>query len=104
MATTLSSKQRQYLKGLAHALDPVVRVGKAGLSDAVRAETAASLKAHELIKVRVDGDDGAERKALAQELAEGADAALVATIGKVSILYRARKDKPKIQLPAGERS
>jgi RNA-binding protein len=99
MATTLSSKQRQYLKGLAHDKDPLVRIGKAGLSHGVVAEAVASLKAHELVKVRIDGDDGADRKALASQLAESADAALVGTIGKVAILYRAREKDPKIELP-----
>jgi RNA-binding protein len=99
MPTTLSSKQRQYLKGLAHDKDPVVRVGKAGLSHGVVAETEASLKAHELVKVRIDGDDGAGRKALASQLAESSGAALVGTIGKVAILYRPRAEEPTIVLP-----
>ena len=37
--TVLTSKQRQYLRGLAHPLAPVVRVGKAGLTESVIAET-----------------------------------------------------------------
>jgi RNA-binding protein len=99
MPTKLSSKQRQYLKGVAHGLDPVVRIGKAGLTHGVVAETAASLKAHELIKLRIDGEDGGERKALAEQLAEATDSALVGTIGKVAILYRARDEDPEIELP-----
>ena len=63
----LNAKQRQYLKGLAHSLEPVVRVGKAGASEAVVGKTRESLKAHELIKVRIDADNP-ERGAMAEQL------------------------------------
>ena len=95
----LTPKQKQYLKGLAHALSPTVRVGKGGLTDAVIAETAKALEAHELIKVRIDVDEGAERRALASKLAQETDAGLAGTIGKIAMLYRARAEKPRIKLP-----
>ena len=95
----LTAKQRQFLRGLAHALEPVVRVGKGGVSDAVVTETKKSLAAHELIKVRIDADDSATRKDLAEKLAAATDSGLAATLGKVAILYRAREEKPKIKLP-----
>jgi RNA-binding protein len=96
---SLTSKQRQYLKGLAHPLSPVVRVGRAGLTDAVTAEARTALRAHELIKVRVEAEDAADRRALAEELAAGAAAHLVGTVGKIAILYRARDEEPEIRLP-----
>ncbi|HVR37644.1 MAG TPA: ribosome assembly RNA-binding protein YhbY [Thermoanaerobaculia bacterium] len=95
----LTTKQRQYLKGLAHALAPVVRIGKGGASDAVVEETKKSLFAHELIKVRIESDDGTERRALADKLAAATDAQVAGTIGKIAILYRARDEKPEIKLP-----
>lgn len=95
----LTSKQRQYLRGLAHPLTPVVRIGKAGLTESVIAETKKALGAHELIKVRVDVDESAERKATAAKLAEATESHLAGTVGKVAILYRARDEKPEIALP-----
>jgi len=95
----LSPKQRQFLKGLAHALSPVVRIGKGGLTTAVVDETKKSLLAHELIKVRIDVEDGPARHVVAEELARAADADVAGTIGKVAILYCARDEKPKIKLP-----
>ncbi|HSY48648.1 MAG TPA: ribosome assembly RNA-binding protein YhbY [Thermoanaerobaculia bacterium] len=95
----LTSKQRQYLKGLAHALEPIVRVGRAGVSPTVIEETKRSLAAHELIKVRVEGDDSAQRRAIAEELASACDAEVAASIGKVAILYRPRDEEPEIELP-----
>lgn len=94
----LNAKQRQYLKGLAHSLEPVVRVGKAGASEAVVGKTRESLKAHELIKVRIDADNP-ERGAMAEQLAKETGAHLVNQIGKLAILYRAREEDPKITLP-----
>ena len=95
----LTSKQKQFLKGLAHPLSPVVRIGKAGLTPAVINEAKRSLEAHELIKVRIEADDAETRASIAGELAVAADAAWAATIGKLAILYRARDEKPKIKLP-----
>ena len=95
----LTSKQRQYLRGLAHPLEPVVRVGRAGASPSVIEETKRSLNAHELIKVRIENDDSAERKSIAAELATACDAELAGTIGKLAILYRAREEDPEIELP-----
>jgi len=95
----LSPKQRQFLKGLAHPLSPVVRVGKGSVSDAVIDETKKSLLAHELIKVRVEAAGSEARRALTERLAQAADAQIAAIIGKTAILYRARDEKPKIELP-----
>ena len=95
----LTSKQKQFLKGLAHPLSPVVRVGQRGVSDAVVPETKKSLAAHELIKVRIDADDSAARKELAAALAGAADAHIAGMIGKTLILYRERDEEPEIKLP-----
>lgn len=95
----LSAKQRQYLKGLAHELSPVVRVGKGSVSDSVVAETKKSLFAHELIKARVEAEGSDARREAADRLAEATDSQVVGIIGKTAILYRARDEKPKIKLP-----
>jgi RNA-binding protein len=95
----LTSKQRQYLKGLAHPLSPIVRVGKGGVTDAVIAETKKSLASHELIKVRVDIDDTTQRRATADKLAEATESQLAAAIGKIAVLYRERDEDPDIELP-----
>lgn len=95
----LTAKQRQFLKGLAHPLSPVVRVGKGGVSDAVISETKKSLEAHELIKVRLEVDDGKQRRALADQLAAATESDVAGNVGKVAILFRARDEKPAIKLP-----
>jgi len=80
-------------------MSPIVRVGRGGVSDAVIAETKKSLSAHELIKVRVDADDSAARKELAEKLASATDAQIAGMIGKTLILYRERDEDPGIKLP-----
>ena len=94
----LTTKQRAYLRGLAHPLSPIVRVGKAGVTESVIAETRKSLDSHELIKVRIELE-GSERREVADRLAEATDAQIAGTIGKIAILYRERDEKPEIKLP-----
>jgi RNA-binding protein len=95
----LTAKQRQFLRGLAHPLAPVVRVGKGGVTAAVVQETKKSLHSHELIKVRIEIDDSSERRAVADRLASETDSQLAGAIGKVAILYRERDEEPEIKLP-----
>ena len=68
-------------------------VGQKGLTEAVVAETITALQAHELIKVRVLGDDREERIAICQALCEATEAQLVQHIGKLLVLYRERRDE-----------
>ncbi len=92
-----SAKQRKYLRRLAHSLDPVARVGKAGVTDAVVANVRRSLNDHELIKIKfVEHKD--EKKTLFGEICERADAAPVGLIGNVAILYRENEDEEKRQI------
>ena len=44
----LTGKQKRALRGLAHDLEPVVHVGKTGLTDELVAQIARALDAHEL--------------------------------------------------------
>jgi len=84
----LTPKERQALKALAHGLKPVVLLGSAGLSPAVVKEIDRALLSHELIKVKVPGDDRTEREELFASLAESLSAARVQAIGKLLVLFR----------------
>jgi RNA-binding protein len=94
----LTPEQRKFLKALGHRLKPVVMVGSAGLTEAVIQEADRAIKAHELIKVRVLGDDRDARETWFAELCEALNAAPVQHIGKLLLLYRPA-DKPRIRLP-----
>jgi len=99
-APELSEKQRRHLRGLAHELKPVIRLGNAGLTDAVASETARALHDHELIKVKAPGGGDREaRDALFTELAQRTASALIHRIGNVAVLYRPHAKLPKILIP-----
>jgi putative YhbY family RNA-binding protein len=88
MIKPITSAERKLLKARAHALKPVVTVGNEGLSGAVLKEIETSLKAHDLIKIRVTGDDRGARLALFGELCERSGASPVQHIGKILVVYR----------------
>jgi putative YhbY family RNA-binding protein len=90
----LSPAERKLLKARAHALKPVVAVGNDGLSAAVLSEIETSLKAHDLIKIRVSGDDREARATLLGEICERTGAAAVQHIGKILVIYRENLEKP----------
>jgi RNA-binding protein len=95
----LTEKQRRHLKGLAHSLKPVILMGNAGLTAAVITEADRALTDHELIKVRLPGQDRDERDAALTQLAERTSSAMVARIGHVAVLYRPHPGLSRIVLP-----
>jgi len=86
----LSPARRRELKALAHHLDPVVTIAENGLSDAVLKEIDVSLRAHELIKIRVVGDDRDLRQQYLGEICEQTGASPVQSIGKLLVVWRER--------------
>lgn len=95
----LSESQKKHLRGLGHALKPVVTVGDAGLSDAVLNEFDSTIAHHELIKVKVRAGDRDERDAIIADLCKRGRAELVTRIGNVALVYRRNKEKPRVALP-----
>ncbi len=96
----MTSQQRKHLRGLAHHLDPVVMIGKQGLTDGIIAATAKALDAHELIKVRFL-DFKEEKKDLTAELAEATASEIAGIIGHVAILYKEHPDPEKRKIDLG---
>ena len=100
MTLSLSSKQRKALRGLAHALEPIVQIGKAGVSEEALGQIDRALEAHELIKVRFLA--GKEEKApLVEEIVARTGAAEAGRVGHVCILFRPHPDpkKRRVVLP-----
>lgn len=84
----LSPAERRSLRARAHALSPVVSIAQNGLSDAVLKEIDVSLKAHELIKIRVYSDDREERESYLAAICQELEAAPVQHIGKLLVVWR----------------
>ncbi len=97
----LTTKQFTHLKVLAHELKPVILLGHKGVTEAVVKETKGALLAHELIKVRLHGDDKDALESDAEDIAMQSGAALVDVIGKIAVLYKRHPDDPTIRLPKG---
>lgn len=95
----LSETQKKYLRGLGHALKPVIRIGDAGLSDGVMTELESTLGHHELIKVGIRVGDRDLRDRLIAELCSASGAELVQRIGNVALLYRENPDRQGIRVP-----
>lgn len=98
-APVLSGKANRHLRGLGHALDPVVHVGKEGVTDGVVRTTREQLRAHELVKVKILPECPEERRDAAADLAARAEAALVQVLGRTALLYRPHPSKPRLALP-----
>jgi len=99
-----SGKIRSFLRGLGHELEPVVHIGKTGLSAGVKLELEQALHAHELIKVRLLRECPIARSEAGQQLAACSSSEHIQTLGGVVLLYRARPKKPLIELPGTESS
>ncbi len=98
-ASVLTGKQRRFLRGLGHHLDPVVHVGKDGLTEGLVKATDEALARHELIKVRLGESAGADRHEVAEALAQAVTGHLAGVIGRTLLIYRAREVDPEIVLP-----
>src|SRR5688572_24720654 len=96
----LSKPQKKYLRKLGHEIEPIVWIGKDGLSDGVIKNTRTGLLAHELIKAKLNQNSDNDRKTVFAELAEAVGAQLVFAIGRVALLYKPHPDNPTIVLPS----
>ena len=96
--TTLSTKQKQFLKGLAHHLSPVVMLGGNGLTEGVLAEIDNALNHHELIKVKIAGADRETKQLIIDAIVRETHSSNIQTIGHILVLYRP-SEEGKIQLP-----
>jgi RNA-binding protein len=95
----LSERQRKYLRGLGHALSPVLLIGSAGLTPGVVAEAKRALHDHELIKVKFRGAEREARDSGLAELATFTESELIQKIGHTALYYKRRNDRPGIVIP-----
>ena len=94
----ITGKQKKYLRGLAHSLDPYIIIGKNGLTPSAIKSIDKSLNDHELIKVRIKVGD---KDKLAPIIEKKTSSVIVGSIGKILILYKESEDRAdeKIVLP-----
>jgi len=97
-----SSPLRRQLRAAGHHLDPVVQVGKDGVTEAVLRQLDRALLDHELVKVKIGTESPEDRFGTAEAVAAGAEGAQLAQIlGRTLLLYRRHPKKPRFEpLPA----
>ena len=91
MIEPLSNPQLRKFKAAAQHLEPMFKVGKAGLSDGFVRSVDAALSQHELVKIKF-AEFKAEKKELAPLLAEKTASHLVMRVGNVMVLHRPRPE------------
>jgi RNA-binding protein len=96
---SLTSSQKNYLRGLAHSLSPVVMTGNKGVTPSLINEFSIALNHHELVKVKLGSDDREERALQIDALASASGAEVVQKIGRVACFYRRNAEQPKLALP-----
>ncbi|HEY1034324.1 MAG TPA: ribosome assembly RNA-binding protein YhbY [Pseudoxanthomonas sp.] len=101
MPVALTAAQTRFLRGQAHDLKALLQIGNKGVTPAFIAELDGVLEQHELVKVKVAGEDREARDAMINDLADRTDAALVQRIGHTAVLYRPSKERRHIVLPRG---
>lgn len=95
----LTGKQRRALRALGHHLDPVVALGKEGLTDALVAAVEQALLDHELIKLKVGESSPVDRHEAAEALAEKTGAEVAQVLGRTFLLFRRNPEDPKVEVP-----
>ncbi len=98
----LNTKQKQFLKGLAHDLKPVVLLGANGLTEGVLAEIDAALAHHELIKIKVPSADRKLKNAVIDAIIRETQAVNVQRIGHIVVLFR-QSEEMKIAIPKAKK-
>jgi len=96
MLEPLTNLQIRKFKAAAQQLEPMLKVGKAGLSEGFIRSVDLALTQHELVKIKF-AEFKAEKKELAPQLAEKTESHLVMRVGNVVVLHR---PKPPAAEPA----
>lgn len=94
----LTSKQRATLRAMANNLEPIVYVGKLGLTDNIITQVDEALTARELIKGTVQQNSPVSAAQMVSEIAKATGAEAVSSSGRKFVLYRARPEDPTIKI------
>jgi RNA-binding protein len=87
MPEPLNNSQIRKFKAAAQQLEPMLKVGKAGLSEGFIRSVDMALAQHELVKIKF-AEFKEQKKELAPQLAEKTASHLVMRVGNVMVLHR----------------
>lgn len=89
----ITTKERAKLRKLAQNMDPVVQIGKGGISDAVIESVGLVLEKRELVKIRLLNNSGVDTDEAMDVLCDGLNADPVQKIGNILVIYKFSKKK-----------
>jgi len=93
----LSKPQIKHLRQLAHHAKVIISIGQHGISENVLSELESALEFHELVKIKITGEDREARQAIIEQLCADSGAEKIQAIGKTLTLFRRNSRKPKIE-------
>ncbi len=93
MIKILKGKQRSYLKSLANNIEPILQIGKNGLTEDVLKSMDEALEARELIKINLLNNSLLDTKETALEICSELDAEYVQSLGNKIVIFRESEDK-----------
>ena len=94
----MNSKDRAYLRSLANTVEPILQVGKSGITDNLIKQVNDALEARELIKITVLETAPEDAKETAIKLSNNSNSVVVKEKKKKITLYRKRKKDSKISI------
>lgn len=94
----LNSKKRAFLRKKAHNLEPLVRIGKDGITANLIQSILDVIESRELIKVKILQNCEIEKEIILEELSKNEEFEVVGLIGRTLILFKENKEKPTISL------
>lgn len=95
----ITGKQRSYLRGLANSIEPIIHIGKGGLTQNIMTQIEEALEARELIKIKLLDASSLDAKETANEICEKIYAEYVQSIGSKFVIYRQSRKNRTIILP-----
>jgi RNA-binding protein len=97
----LTGAQKTQLRSLGQRLEPVIKIGKAGVGPAFFTELQKLLRAHELVKLRFLGADRDERAALCTQIADEGRCVCVGAVGHTALFYRQHPEPDSRRIALG---
>ena len=94
----MTSKQRAMLRAMANEYQPIIYIGKEGVTEALIQDADAALEARELVKGSIGRNAEVDLRTAVAELCQALQAEPVPVIGRKFVIFRPSKKNPSIQL------
>lgn len=94
----MTSKQRAMLRAMANEYQPIIYIGKEGVTEALIQDADAALEARELVKGSIGRNAEVDLRTAVAELCQALQAEPVQVIGRKFVIFRPSKKNPTIQL------